>query len=119
MVNLQDDANFQNLVKRAALVLFQRVKQYNIQEVDKILNSEYPIGTAVTDTDMDVFSLACSLPDHNNQLKVANLEMLKVINRYKPDYNHADKFKRTPLHHAARASNETAISFLLQSGTQP
>ena len=45
--------------------------------------------------------------------------MLEVINRYKPDYNHTDKFMRTPLHHAARASNETAISFLLQMGMQP
>ena len=26
---------------------------------------------------------------------------------------------RTPLHHAARASNETAVTFLLQMGMQP
>lgn len=61
-----DQTNFQNLIRRAALVLFQRVRQYNFEEVNRILNSEYPIGTPVTDTDMDVFSLACSLPDHDN-----------------------------------------------------
>ena len=42
-----------------------------------------------------------------------------MIDQYKPNYNHQDKFMRTPLHHAARASNETAISFLLHMGMQP
>ena len=65
---------------------------------------------------MDVFSLACSLQDYNPQLKAGNLKLLEIINQYKPDYNKADKFMRTPLHHAARASNETAITFLLQMG---
>lgn len=53
----------QNLVNQASADLYKAVVEWNFEVVELILDSEYPVGTPVTTTGMDVFSLACSLPD--------------------------------------------------------
>lgn len=44
---------------------------------------------------------------------------MSLIAKYEPNYNFRDKLYRTPLHHAAYASNETAVLFLLHTGIKP
>ena len=41
---------------------------------------------------------------------------MNIILAYGPDINKQDKFNRTPLHLAARAGNETAITILIKLG---
>ena len=84
--------------------------------MDEILDSEFPINTPVTDTKMSSLGLACSLNDKTEQHKTMNLRLLEAINRFGPDFNHRDRFGRTPLHHAAKNGNKTAIKFLLEEG---
>ena len=51
------------LIKKAALVINPKIKRYKYDEVDEILNSEFPIDYPITDSRMPCLSLACSLPE--------------------------------------------------------
>ena len=61
--NDENDQADQDLIKRAAMVLNPKIKRYKYDEIDEILNSEFPIDYPVTDTKMPCLSLACSLPE--------------------------------------------------------
>ena len=109
-------ATQEQLIKKAAIVISPKIKRFKHQEVEEILDSEFPINTPVTDTQMSSLSLTCSLPD-NTQAHHANIQkMLETIWKFNPSVNHQDRFLRTPLHFAARTGNQTAVDFLLHHG---
>ena len=59
----EEDNQINDLVKKAAIVINPKIKRYKYNEIDEILNSEFPIDYPVTDTSMPSLSLACSLPE--------------------------------------------------------
>ena len=65
---------------------------------------------------MSSLSLACTLKDKPDQVKEMNKKVFKTIQTYGPNPNHTDMFSRSPLHHAAKACNETAVEHLLKHG---
>ena len=82
--------------------------------MDEILNSdEFPIDHPVTDTQMSALGLVCTLNDASANRKAANQKMLETIYKYSPSLCQSDILGRTPLHHASRACNLTAINFIL------
>ena len=102
MEGKQDLKELAQLVRKAAIVLNQKVRTYKFDEVETILQSEFPIDTAVTDTEMSVLGLACSLNDSDEDDRKQNNQLLiKKILDMKPDINYTDKFQRTALHMAA------------------
>ena len=109
-------ATQEQLIKKAAIVISPKIKRFKHQEVEEILDSEFPINTPVTDTQMSSISLTCSLPDNTQQHHANILRMLETIWKFNPDINHQDRFLRTPLHFAARTGNNTAVDFLLSMG---
>ena len=63
-----------SLQRKAAQILFSRIKKYNIPEITKILNSsDYPVDHSVTDTRMSAFSYACSLNLEDGSDELANV----------------------------------------------
>ena len=56
-----------DLAKKAAQIIFSRIKKYNFAEIEKILSSDYPVDHPVTDTQMSSFSFACSLRVENSE----------------------------------------------------
>lgn len=51
------------LYYRAAIHINPKIKGYKFDEVNEILNSEFPIDTSVTDTNITPFGLACARLD--------------------------------------------------------
>ena len=95
-------------------MIYGRIKNYKFEEVQEILNSEYPIDYTITDVGLSAFMYACSLPDQTPpQRKQYNLKMLQLIWSFGPDLKRMDKFRRTCLHIAVRANNETALKFIV------
>ena len=71
----------------------------------------------VTDTGMDILSLVCTMRDDDLRYRKGNLDLLQTITNFSPFLNHRDKMGRTPLHHAAKAGNLTAVTFLVHLDT--
>ena len=65
----EDAEETQQLIRKAAIVLNPKIKKYKFDEVQNILECEFPIDTEVTDTKMSALSLACTLQDDTDQLK--------------------------------------------------
>ena len=61
-----------DLVKKAGQIIFLKIKKYNFAEVEKILNSDYPVDHPVTDTQMSSFSFACSLQVDGGEQETLN-----------------------------------------------
>jgi len=80
-----------------------------VQEVNEILNSEFPIDYPVTDTGMSSFHLSCARLDDTDNRKHANTLMAQCILKYAPNLHYQDKFGRTALHHAAKMGNVSAL----------
>ena len=77
------------LIRKAAIVLNQKTRTYQFDEIDTILNSEFPIDTAVTDTEMNVLGLACSLNDNDeDDRKQLNQQLIQKILDMKPNINY-------------------------------
>ncbi len=89
-----------------------KIKKYKFQEVQNILECEYPIDEPVTDTKMSALCLASALPD-DDSLKEKNKQMLEILLEKNASINYLDKFLRTPLHLAASTGNMTAIELLV------
>ena len=104
------------LIQKAAIVLNPNIKRYKYDKINEILNSEFPINYAITDTKMSSLSLVASMPEPTAQHKVHNKKLIETILWYKPDLNHCDNFGRTALHFAARIGNMTALACLIEVG---
>ena len=57
----------------------------------------------------------CSLPDNTDLLKEYNLKALLIIWEHEPSMAYKDVYGRTALLLAAKASNETAVDFILEN----
>ena len=113
---METPAPNQQLIKKAATVLVPKIKGYKFQNVQNILQSDFPTDTGITDTKMAALSVACSLPEKTEQDKQNNRTLLVTILQQNPNINHKDSLNRTPLHHACNIGNETAVELLIEYG---
>ena len=107
-------------IQKAAFVLGAKIKKYDLEAAEEILERDFPINYPVSDTQMPPLGLICSLCDHTDEHRGINQRILEMVFRFKPDINSQDRFGRTPLHLACRNGNITAVKFLMQmSGLLP
>ncbi len=111
-----EPGNLQDQIKMAAFSLGPKIKRYDFDEIQKILDSGFPIDYPVTDTKMPALTAICSLKDNTSQHQEVNADFLRFIFHYNPDINAKDAYNRTPLHLACKSGNLTACTFLFQVG---
>ena len=64
---VDNNADLNKLIQKAAMVLSTKIKREKIDEVQNVLNSEFPVDYPITDTGMSALSFACSMTENDNQ----------------------------------------------------
>ena len=60
-----NNAHQNKLIQKAAMVLSTKIKREKIDEVQNVLNSEFPVDYPITDTGMSALSFACSMTEND------------------------------------------------------
>ena len=57
------------ILKKAALHLNKYIKEYDFDKINEILKTEFPIDYPITDINMSVLSVICTMRDRTPQEK--------------------------------------------------